>query len=80
MAKRLKLFIMKLLSINEYANKVKCTLSNPTLEEIQNFVEENYEESIWDYSLEELEYVLNEVNENICFVKVGNEIRICELY
>jgi hypothetical protein len=43
---------MEILSINEYAKKVKCILSNPTLEEIQNFVEENYEESIWDYSLQ----------------------------
>jgi hypothetical protein len=70
---------MKILSINEYAKKVKCILSNPTLEEIQDFVEENYDISIWDYPIDELEYVLNEVNTNVCFVKVDDEIRICEL-
>jgi hypothetical protein len=70
---------MKLLTLNEYAEALNCNLKGATLSEIQEYVQDEFDLTVWDYPLQELEYVLTEVNESVCFVKVDNEIRICEI-
>jgi hypothetical protein len=69
---------IKILSTDEYAKLVNCELQNATLEEIQEYVQENFDLTLWDYPLAEIDYVLNEVNESVCLVRVDNEIRVCE--
>lgn len=69
---------MKILTVSEYANLMGYDGKNPSIMDVQEFCENEQDLSVWDYPLDELEYVLTEVNENIVFVKEGNEVRICE--
>ncbi len=49
-----------------------------TLEAIQTYSEEEKDCSIWDYPLDELEYVVEEVNDSVVLVEVEGETRVCE--
>jgi hypothetical protein len=70
---------MEIITLNEYASKVNCNLVDATLQDIQQYVEDNFDLTLWDYPIEELDYVINEVNESVCLVKVGDEVRVCEI-
>ncbi len=74
---------MKTISIQDYANLIGYKGENPTLEDIQNFAETELDWTIWDYPLEEYDYILKEVKDNIEdeIVLVNTEfgIRICEI-
>ena len=74
---------MKTISIQDYANLIGYKGENPTLEDIQNFAETELDWIIWDYPLEEYDYVLKEVKDNIEdeIVLVNTEfgIRVCEI-
>jgi len=75
---------MKTISIQEYANLIGYKGENPTLEKIQEFAENELDLTLWDYPLEELDYVLKEVKDNKEneLVLVDTEqygVRICEI-
>lgn len=69
---------MKIYSLRMYAKKVGVELINPTIETIQEYVELNFEKTLWDYPLEELEYVLLEVTTDIVVVNTDEGLRLCE--
>jgi hypothetical protein len=73
---------MKTISIQEYANLIGYKGENPTLEEIQDFAENERDSSIWDYPLEELQDILNDIEETkkkFVFVDTDFGVRICEI-
>ena len=73
---------MKTISIQEYANLIGYKGENPTLEKIQEFAENELDLSFWDYPLEELEDILNNVEETkkkFVFVDTEFGVRICEI-
>jgi len=75
---------METISLQEYAKRIGYTeTKNLTLEDIQEFSEEILDRSIWDYPIEELDHVLNEVHEgcadNLVYVETDFGLRICEV-
>lgn len=74
---------MKTISINDYGKLIGFDFEeneNPTLQQVQDFAENELDETIWDYPLEEWDYLLENPNENgYVFVNNGTNIRICEL-
>ena len=74
---------MKTISIQDYANLIGYKGQNPTLEKIQEFAQEYLDFTIWDYPLEEYDYVLNEVHEGnkeeLVLVDTNFSIRVCEI-
>jgi len=74
---------MKTISIQEYANLIGYKGKKPTLEKIQEFAEDELDWTIWDYPLEEYDYVLKEVKDNnaseLVFVNTEIGVRICEI-
>ena len=74
---------MKTISIQDYANIIAYKGQNPTLEKIQEFAQEYLDFTIWDYPLEEYDYVLNEVHEGnkeeLVLVDTNFGIRVCEI-
>ena len=56
--------MLETISLEEYAKRIGYNeTKNLTLEDIQEFAEEILEWTIWDYPIEELDYVLNVVHE-----------------
>ena len=75
---------MKKISLQDYAKIVGYKGSYPTtLEQIQEFAEDELDWTIWDYPLEEYKYVLNEVHEGkaeeLVIVETDFGIRVCEI-
>lgn len=75
---------METISLKEYGRRVGCNEDFKTLQEIQDYVEEHHDCTVWDYPLEEYDYVLKEVKDNCAdeLVLVDTEqfgIRVCEL-
>ena len=75
---------MKTISLQDYAKIVGYKGSYPTtLEQIQEFAEDELDWTIWDYPLEEYDYVLKEVKDNnaseLVFVDTEIGVRICEI-
>lgn len=74
---------MKTISIQSYANLIGYKGKNPTIEQIQNFAENELDLTLWDYPLEEYDYVLKEVKDNnaneLVFVNTEIGVRICEV-
>lgn len=75
---------MKTISLQDYAKIVGYKGSYPTtLEQIQDFVENELDCMLWDYPLEEYEYALNEVHEGkaeeLVIVETDFGIRVCEI-
>ena len=68
--------LVKLLELDEYAELVKAP-KGLKLQEIQDYVEENYDTALWDYPMEELEHAMD-VCEALLIVKTDFGIRICE--
>lgn len=71
---------LKTLTLEQYANKVgyKGFSNDTTLFDIQEFCQEELDLTLWDYPIEELDYVLNEVKSEFVYVIVDGFIRICE--
>lgn len=70
---------MEKITLQQYANLIGYKGNSPTLEEIQEYAENEQDWTIWDYPLSELDYVKNEVQSDFVFVQVGDEVRICEV-
>ena len=75
---------MKTISLQDYAKIVGYKGSYPTtLEQIQDFVENELDCTLWDYPLEEYKYALNEVHEGkaeeLVIVETDFGIRVCEI-
>lgn len=71
-----------IISVQEYANLIGYTEKNPTLEAIQEYAQDELDWTIWDYPLEEYDYVIREVFEgeagNVVLVNTELGIRVCE--
>lgn len=73
---------MKTISLNEYAKLLKCEGEFKTLQDIQEYVEDWHDCTLWDYPLEELQDILDEIEETkkkFVFVNTEIGIRICEI-
>ena len=72
------------ITLQQYADKVgyKGFNESTTLSDIQEFCQDELDWTLWDYPLEEYDYVLNEVHEGnidmIVLVNTDIGIRICE--
>lgn len=74
---------MKTISLNEYAKLLKCEGEFKTLQDVQEYVEDWHDCTLWDYPLEELDYVINEIHDGnadeLVIVKTEFGLRVCEL-
>lgn len=68
---------METITLEQYA-KVVGSPPFKTLQEVQDFVEENHECTLWDYPLEEKEYC-EEENRNVVLVETDFGLRLCEI-
>ena len=69
---------METISLKEYGKRVGCKKDFKTLHEIQDYVQEHYDCSLWDYPSEELEYTKENCEATI-LVRTDFGIRICEV-
>lgn len=69
---------MEAISLKEYGRRVGCNEDFKTLQEIQDYVEEYHDCTLWDYPLEELEHC-RENCEAIILVETDLGLRICEI-
>lgn len=69
----------KIITIEEYAKLIGYKKKNPTLQKVQQYAEEYLDVTLWDYPLEEQDYVLKEVSAETVRVRTKTGIRICEL-
>lgn len=69
---------MEAISLKEYGRRVGCNEDFKTLQEIQDYVEERYNCTVWDYPLTELEYTQENCEATI-LVETEFGIRICEV-
>lgn len=75
--------VTKPLTLNDYAkligypNKVKES-NFDALQDIQDFANDEFDVSLWDYPLSELDYV-NENEIVFAYVLIGDEVRLCEI-
>lgn len=74
---------MKTISLQEYGRRVGCKEDFKTLQAIQDYVEEHHDCTLWDYPIEEYDYVLNEVKDGnideLILVETDFGLRICEI-
>ena len=74
---------LETISLQEYAKRIGYNTENITLKNIQEFAQEDLDWTIWDYPIEELDYVINEVHEGntneLVYVETDFGLRICEL-
>ena len=74
---------METISLQEYGRRVGCKENFKTLQEIQDYVEEHHDCTLWDYPIEEYDYILNEVKDGntdeLVLVETDFGIRICEV-
>ena len=75
--------MLKTISLQEYAKRIGYNTENITLKNIQEFAQEDLDWTIWDYPIEELDYVINEVHDGntneLVYVETDFGLRICEL-
>ena len=76
--------MLETISLQEYAKRIGYEVTPKlTLEVIQEFAQEKLDWTIWDYPIEELEYVINEVHEGntneLVYVETDFGLRICEI-
>jgi hypothetical protein len=76
--------MLETISLQEYAKRVGYEeTKNLKLEDIQEFAEEILDVTLWDYPIDELDYVINEVKdgsiEELVYVETEFGIRICEI-
>lgn len=69
---------MEITSLQEYGKIVGCKEDFKTLQEIQDYVEENHEVTLWDYPLEEEQYCKEE-DRNVVLVNTDFGLRFCEI-
>ena len=69
---------MKTITLQQYAQRVGAKGEFKTLQEIQDYVEENHDCTLWDYPLEEAEYCAENCEATI-LVETEFGIRICEV-
>ena len=74
---------LETISLQEYAKRIGYNTENITLKNIQEFAQEDLDWTIWDYPIEELDYVINEVHDGntneLVYVETDFGLRICEL-
>ena len=74
-----KFNIMKTISLQDYAKIVGYKGSYPTtLEQIQDFVENELDCMLWDYPLEEADYCKEE-DRKVVLVNTDFGLRFCEI-
>ena len=74
-----KFNIMKTISLQDYAKIVGYKGSYPTtLEQIQDFVENELDCMLWDYPLEEADYCKEE-DRKVVLVNTDFGLRLCEI-
>ena len=75
--------MLETISLQEYAKRIGYNTENITLKNIQEFAQEDLDWTIWDYPIEELDYVINEVHDGntneLVYVETDFGLRICEL-
>jgi hypothetical protein len=76
--------MLETISLQEYAKRIGYEeTKNLKLEDIQEFAEEILDVTLWDYPIDELDYVINEVKggsiEELVYVETEFGIRICEI-
>jgi hypothetical protein len=70
---------INVITLEEYANIVGYKGDIPkTLEQIQEYAEDNLYWTIWDYPLDELEYCIEE-DRSVVLVKTDFGLRLCEI-
>ncbi len=73
---------LPVISIEDYAKLIGYKGENPTLEEIQDYAQNECDWTIWDYPIEEYDYVVKEVFDgeagNVILVETEIGIRVCE--
>ena len=70
---------MKTISLQDYAKIVGYKGSYPTtLEQIQDYVEEHHDCTLWDYPLEEADYCKEE-DRKVVLVNTDFGLRLCEI-
>ena len=69
---------IEVISLQEYGKRVGCKEDFKTLQEIQDYVEDRHDCTLWDYPLEELEYT-KETCEATILVETDFGIRLCEV-
>lgn len=74
----------EVISLEEYAKRLGIEDNIPTtLQEIQEYMEEHLDWTIWDYPLEEYDYALNEVHngdkDELVLVQTDFGVRVCEI-
>jgi hypothetical protein len=69
---------MEAISLKEYGKKVGCKEDFETLLEIQDYVEEHHDCTLWDYPLEEYQYCKEETR-NVILVETDFGLRLCEI-
>ena len=78
----LKTFLITLeeITIEEYAKRIGYNSdTTPTIEKVQTYAEETLGVTLWDYPMDELDYVLEELESDVVTVVEGDVKRICEL-
>ena len=75
---------MEVISLEEYAKRLGIKDNIPTtLQEIQEYIEEHLDWTIWDYPLEEYDYALNEVHNGdkyeLVLVDTDFVVIVCEI-
>lgn len=74
---------METISLQEYGRRVECvgTTSKEdfkTLQQIQDYVQEHQDCTLWDYPLEEEDYCREE-DRNVVLVETDFGLRLCEV-
>jgi hypothetical protein len=69
-----------MVTLKQYADMVGFdkNIEPKTLQEIQNYVEDVHEVTLWDYSLEEADYCIEE-DRNVILVQTDFGLRLCEI-
>ncbi len=70
--------LVDIISLKEYGRRVGCKKEFETLQEIQDYVYEHHDWTLWDYPLEELEHT-EENCEATILVETDFGLRICEI-
>ena len=75
--------MLETISLQEYAKRIGCNFEVETLEQVQEYAQEEFDHDVWDYPIDELDHVLNEVHDGcadeLVYVETEFGLRICEL-
>jgi hypothetical protein len=69
---------MKTLSLKQYGELIGCTFEPNTLEQIQEFAQDELDITLWDYPLAEIDHA-KDVCGNVVLVDTDFGLRVCEL-